>query len=117
MADKVTVEIGPIDPSVPAAFSNFLAVSRVSTEVQFEFIFVDTNRLVAAVRDPDDKKKLEGTTVAKVILPALSFVQLRDHFQKLFTDIENEFAPIAKRLMEKKESEAENDSVRISGQV
>jgi hypothetical protein len=79
--------------AVSALYSNFLAVSQVGTDVQFEFIFLDLN-LVASVLEQLKKAEqpsvpdLQGKTVAKVVMPAATFVQLRDHFETLFRALE-----------------------------
>jgi hypothetical protein len=79
--------------AVSALYSNFLAVSRVGTDVQFEFIFLDLN-LVAGILEQlkkagkPDVPELQGKTVAKVVMPAATLIQLRDHFENLFRALE-----------------------------
>lgn len=85
-------------PEFPA-FSNFLQVSRVATEVQFEFLFVDINQVAVTVEkakelSAEGPQKLSGLTVAKVILPALSFMQLRDHLSRIFDSIEKDLGKL-----------------------
>lgn len=77
--------------AVPALFSNFLAVSRVGTEVQFEFVFLDLNQVATmlaskGVSENEDSPApvLVGKTVAKVVMPAAAFVQLREQLEKIF---------------------------------
>lgn len=78
---------------MPALFSNFLAISRVGTEVQFEFVFLDLNHLAvelekAKVEKADTPLTMMGKTVAKVVMPAASFIQLKEHINVLFKAIE-----------------------------
>jgi hypothetical protein len=79
--------------AVSALYSNFLAVSRVGTDVQFEFIFLDLN-LVATILEQLKKienpnvPELQGKTVAKIVMPAATFLQLREHFENLFRALE-----------------------------
>ena len=84
----------------PALFSNFLAISRLGTELQFEFVFLDLNQLATVLKDEKEQKVKEGETgspttivgrtVAKVVMPAVSFVQLREHINGLFDAIEKD---------------------------
>jgi hypothetical protein len=86
--------------SAPALFCNFLGVSRLGTDVQFEFIFVDINQLATLVQAANkiEPNKTEnspttpvmGQTVAKIVMPAQSFVQLQHHFEAVFKDIRAE---------------------------
>ena len=59
----------PLD-SAPALYSNFLAVARVGTEVQFEFIFLDLNQIAKMLVDvkaaPSEAPVVQGKTVAKL---------------------------------------------------
>jgi hypothetical protein len=79
--------------AVSALYSNFLAISRVGTDVQFEFIFLDLN-LVAGILEQLKKAEkpsvpeLQGKTVAKVVMPAATFFQLREHFENIFRALE-----------------------------
>jgi hypothetical protein len=82
----------PGEPPVqaePPLYSNFLAVSQVGTEVQFEFIFLDLNQVAVMIEqlkssDVTVVPEVEGKTVVKVVMPAASFVQLREQFEKIF---------------------------------
>lgn len=99
-------------PPVRPAFSNFLQVSRVATEVQFEFLFVDINQIALIIQRARDSsaqepEKLAGLTVAKVVLPALSFMQVREHINQIFEAIEKELG----KLPDAKE--AQHGSARI----
>ena len=75
----------------PALFSNFLGISRVAADVQLEFVFLDLNRMVEILNEGQkDRDPIMGQTVAKIIMPAAAFVQLKDHLAKLMKDIEKE---------------------------
>jgi hypothetical protein len=77
-------------------FSNFLAVSQVGTEVQFEFVFLDLNMLatkievVKAAGAQATPGNIEGKTVAKIIMPAAVFVQMKEHFDKILNALAQE---------------------------
>jgi hypothetical protein len=96
---------------LPAAFSNFVQVSRVSTEVQFEFLFVDIGSVASAIDgakkslDPDPVQ-LVGIPVAKVVVPALNLMQIRDQMNQIFDGIEKELG----RLPRVKEANANDGS-------
>jgi hypothetical protein len=93
-------------------YSNFLAVSQLGNEVQFEFIFLDLN-LVANFIEQFKAGKLtetpevEGKTVAKMIMPAGTFLQLKEQFDKIFKTLEN--------TMPTNISEVQNEERRSSG--
>lgn len=79
--------------SVAALYSNFLAVSRVGVDVQFEFIFLDLNLIAGVLEQMKGLEKpgipdLQGKTVSKVVMPAATFFQLREHFENLFRALE-----------------------------
>jgi hypothetical protein len=81
----------------PALFCNFVGISRVASEVQFEFIFLDLNQVAQMLQSADKAENtsatlppIAGKTVVKVIMPSASFVQLKPHLEKIFTDIQNE---------------------------
>ena len=79
--------------AVPALYTNFLAVSRVGTDVQFEFIFLDLNLVAGMLEQLKNAEKpgvpdLQGKTVAKLVMPAANFIQLREHFDNLFRALE-----------------------------
>lgn len=84
----------------PAMFSNFLSVSRVATEVQFEFVFVDVNQIATALMKTketgatEEPLKISGLTVAKVVVPALSFMQVREHLNNIFDAIEHDLGKL-----------------------
>lgn len=84
----------PLDTAAPL-FANFLAVSHVGGEVQFEFIYLDINQLALQFGQPgtDDRPEVEkptgpvemqGKTVAKVVVPVSSFMQLDRHLHEMF---------------------------------
>ena len=79
--------------AVPALYSNFLAVSQVGTEVQFEFIFLDLNLVAGVLNQLKNVEnpaipELQGKTVSKLVMPAANFLQLREHFENLFRTLE-----------------------------
>jgi hypothetical protein len=79
----------------PALFSNFLAVSQVGTEVQFEFIFLDLNVLAGMLKElkaagATTAPTVDGKTVAKVVMPAAVFVQMKQHFDTIFESLAQE---------------------------
>ena len=79
--------------AVSALYSNFLAVSRVGTDVQFEFIFLDLNLIAGVLEQLKRAEKpsipeLQGKTVAKIVMPAATLIQLREHFENLFRALE-----------------------------
>ena len=81
--------------AVPALFSNFLAVSQVGTEVQFEFVFLDLSQLATMIEQikaagATTTSTVEGKTVAKVIMPAVVFAQIKEHFDKIFSALAQE---------------------------
>lgn len=80
--------------TVPALYSNFLAVSQVGNEIQFEFIFLDLNQVAMLMEqlkatNATVSQELDGKTVAKIIMPAATLVQLREHFEKIFEALKN----------------------------
>lgn len=81
--------------TTPALFSNFLAVSQVGTEVQFEFVFLDLNVLASMIEQlkaggATTTPTVDGKTVAKVVMPAAVFVQMKEHFDKIFAALGQE---------------------------
>jgi hypothetical protein len=88
---------GPSGPA-PALFSNFLAVSQVGTEVQFEFVFLDLNVLAemlekAKTEASTTRPTIDGKTVAKVVMPAAVFAQMKEHFDKILSALAQEGSP------------------------
>jgi len=93
----VTVQVKGQDPTsaVPALFSNFVGISRVGTEVQFEFIFLDLNQVAELIKSSNTTENstlppVIGKSVAKIVMPAAAFVQAKDHLAGIFKDIETE---------------------------
>ena len=98
---QVIIQVKGEDPihAPPALFSNFLGISRVTTDVQFEFVFLDLNQVALIVQAAQSKEgttpaPVTGQTVAKIIMPAAAFVQLKDHIMQLMTDIEKNIAQL-----------------------
>jgi hypothetical protein len=88
----------PID-APPALFSNFLGIARVATDVQLEFVFLDLNQVAqiiqaGQVEGTGSPSPVTGQTVAKIIMPASAFLQLKDHIVQLMADIEKNLAPL-----------------------
>jgi hypothetical protein len=101
-ANEILLQVKGEEPlNAPAAlFGNFLSIARVGTDVQFEFVFVDLNVLAQMIQgapttaSPTVGAPVTGQTVAKVIMPAASFVQLKAHLAQIFSDIEKEMAKV-----------------------
>jgi hypothetical protein len=90
---NITVTADENRNSVAPLFANFLMVSSVGSDVQFEFLFVDLADLAGHI----DKAKhgggakdfsCVGKTVSKTIVPAASFVQLKTHLAQMFERLE-----------------------------
>lgn len=80
-------------------FSNFVQISRVATDVQFEFLFVDINTVATSLQKAGESSegepiRVQGMPVAKLVMPALSFIQVKDHLNHLFEDIEKAFGKL-----------------------
>jgi hypothetical protein len=81
----------------PALYSNFLGVSRVAMDVQLEFVFLDLNQLAQIIQSrtgESESAPVVGQTVAKIIMPAAAFAQLKDHILQVMTDIEKNLAQL-----------------------
>lgn len=94
---KITLEVNSDERLAPLrpSFSNFVQISRVATEVQFEFLFVDINHVALSIekaRSSSEKEpvRLSGVPIAKVVVPALNLIQLREHINQMFDAIERE---------------------------
>lgn len=75
--------------AVPALYSNFVGISRLGTDVQLEFVFLDLNYLVELVErmkkgEAVGSEPIEGQTVAKIVMPGHMFLQLKNHLDGLF---------------------------------
>lgn len=92
----------PLDAPAPL-FSNHVAVSRAATEVQFEFVFLDLNRLATEIQNRDRLPEgitLAGRTIAKIIVPLHVFLQTEEHFKQMFETIRSEFLNAPGRVTE-----------------
>jgi hypothetical protein len=83
---------GPLEATA-ALYANFLAISRVATDVQFEFVFLDLNQVAVLLEQIKNSEnptipELEGKTVAKLVMPAATVLQLKEHFQRICDAIE-----------------------------
>jgi hypothetical protein len=96
VSDKVinfSVQGQPPLEAAAALFSNFLAVSRLGTEIQLEFVFLDLNQMAVALEQlkasgVTASPVVQGKTVAKVVMPASAFAQLKQQFEKIFEAID-----------------------------
>jgi len=98
----------PVDATA-ALFSNFLAISRVGTEIQFEFVFLDLNQIAVLVEkarelSPGAPPTVVGKTVAKIVMPGAAFVQLRGQIEKILEAIEQALKKPAEVLDERTRS-------------
>jgi hypothetical protein len=90
---RFSVQGQPPLEAASALFSNFLAVSRLGTEIQFEFVFLDLNQMATVVDQfkaagVNVSPVVQGKTVAKIVMPAAAFSQLKEQFEKIFEAIE-----------------------------
>jgi hypothetical protein len=106
----VTLKVQYGDPkeSPSPLYSNHVGISRVGTEVQFEFVFVDINKIALRLQDgpsSDDSGAVEvqGNTVAKLILPLHVFIQMESHLQMMFESLRNEI-PTLQNLNKSRET-------------
>jgi hypothetical protein len=97
MADankQFMVQVRGQDPltAIAPTYSNFVAVARLGTEVQFEFIFLDLNQLALftekAKKGEAVDPEFQGKTVAKIVVPGPSIVHMREHFEHIFRALE-----------------------------
>ena len=100
--------------SAPALFSNFLAVSQVGTEVQFEFVFLDLNLLAGMIEQlkaagATTTQTVDGKTVAKVVMPAAVFAQMKEHFDKIYSALAEQ--GMLPKVSEDKKDERHSTSV------
>ena len=111
---QILLNVRGQDPLVanPPLFSNFVQISRLGTDVQFEFIFLDLNQM-AQLADKMKKEGVQGpqevvgVTAAKVVVNGLAFIQVRDHLNTIFDALAKEL-----NLPEvKNESDARQSSV------
>lgn len=94
----VSLQVERDDKPTFAVFSNFLQIARVATDVQFEFLFVDIQQVATALQkaraSDEAPEKLSGVTVAKVVMPALSLMQVKDHLNSILDAIEKELGKL-----------------------
>jgi hypothetical protein len=91
----IKVQGEPPMQAPPALYSNFLGIARVATDVQFEFVFLDLNQVAQIIQGGQEAaatSPVTGQTVAKIIMPAAAFVQLKDHIVQVMSDIEKNMA-------------------------
>lgn len=93
----LTIQVHGQDPQTASAplYSNFWAISRVGTEVQIEFVFLDLNQIAKLIESPQtaatqdlEPPKIEGKTVSKIVMPGTAFAQVKDHVNRIFREIE-----------------------------
>ena len=85
--------------AIPALYSNFLGVSRVGTDVQFEFVFIDLNFLGSALAATKGKNissplRVNGKTVAKIVMPAITFLQVQEQLEKVIAALKEEMSKV-----------------------
>jgi hypothetical protein len=95
--------------AVPALYSNFVGVSRVGTDVQFEFVFLDLNYLAVMLEqlkasDVTVSPEIEGKTVAKVVMPAATFIQMQGQLEKIFAALKAELPKLQEVADEQRSS-------------
>jgi len=95
MSKTGTLTVSGDDPRHAGSplFANFVAISHVGTEVQFEFIFLDLNQLALRIEkvkaeQEDADGEFQGKTVGKVIMPVSAFLQLKEHLLSIFSRLE-----------------------------
>lgn len=81
--------------AVAPLYSNFVGISRVGTDVQFEFVFLDLNQLAQILTDTktDDtteRRTLMGKTVAKVVMPGVNFLQVKEQIELIMKALNEE---------------------------
>jgi hypothetical protein len=96
MASVPKLTVSGDDPrnSVLPTFANFVGISHVGTEVQFEFVFLDLNELAQKIERMKasagtEELEIRGKTVGKLVVPVSSFIQLKDHLLTMFQRIES----------------------------
>jgi len=111
-AQKIlTVQIQGEGPAYdhPPLYSNFLALSRVGMDVQFEFIFLDFNLIAQLFLQQKEggvsTSTVEGKTVAKMILSGQSLIQIRDHLNHIMDEVDRAI----KGMKPQNETEVQNE--------
>jgi hypothetical protein len=96
--------------AVAALYSNFLAVSRVGTDVQFEFVFLDLNYMAVmleqlkAADNVTVVPEVEGKTVAKLVMPAATFMQVHEQLEAIFAGLKAELPAMPEAANEQRSS-------------
>lgn len=70
-------------------YSNFVSISRLGSDVQLEFIFVDLSQMALLVENVkrsavSGPQEMVGKTVAKIIMPGVNFLQIKEHLNTIF---------------------------------
>src|ERR1700733_6759645 len=83
----------PLSPADPP-YNNFVAVARLGTDIQFEFIFLDLNQLALYTEqvkkgEAAPEADFQGKTVAKIVMPGQSFIHVRQHLDQIFKALED----------------------------
>lgn len=99
----------PPNQAGPALYSNFLAVSRVGTDVEFEFVFLDLNFMAVMLEqlkaaDVTVVPEVEGKTVAKLVMPAATFVQVHQQLETIFAALKAELPAVPEATNEQRNS-------------
>ena len=88
-------QISGEDPlqAVAPTYSNFVGISRVGTDIQFEFIFLDLNQLAQILEqsktvESPERQILTGKTVAKIVMPGVNFLQAKEQIEKIMKALE-----------------------------
>jgi hypothetical protein len=97
MVARVEFKVSAEDPqSVVPLFSNFVAISRAGTEVQFDFIALDINELALKIAaqgaGQQELPEIKGKMVSRVVVPLHVFMQLEQHIQSMFSTVKQELA-------------------------
>jgi hypothetical protein len=103
----------------PALFGNFLGISRVGGNIQFEFIYLDLNTLALMMQNTVASNPtatvvpaLTGMTVSKIVMPAEAFVQTEEHFKKMFAEVRAELNKAG--FLKNEQGEQHNERQRAS---
>jgi len=91
----------PLHTAVIPTYSNFVGISRVGTDVQFEFLFLDLNQLAQILEhsktaEITERQILVGKTVAKIVMPGVNFVQVKEQIEKIMKALEEELQRLQK---------------------
>lgn len=84
--------------ALPPTFANFVKVSHLGGEVQLEFVFLDLDELGKRIREESSPDfAMQGKTVAKLVIPVPSFMQLKDHLGGMFAKFEGMYEQSSKK--------------------